>query len=148
MSLKGCQWQDKSFNVAVSENKILNYCSKCNTEIKNFIFKYNGEILCSSCFANRPSVKKSGIGIFNTSKDKLWEFKEEFKGRQYEIRTKGQWKRFMKERGLHDDVKQSPRKKDDFIKNEYKPVPRKEIAECMLQELHDKGLYHKLIKRR
>ena len=88
-----------------------------------------------------PLCKCNGNGEFHTSKDKLWEFETSHLGKRFQIRSKGQWKKFMKQHGLHDDVSKKP----DFTKRTYKPVSRKFIAEKMFERLQERGTYHKLV---
>ncbi len=82
------------------------------------------------------------LDLFNTPKDKLYEFIDYKNFRQpIEVHGKRHWNSLLKQHGLIDDVK--------GIKDpEQKLVGREFIKDQMLSELHDKGLYHKLIKRR
>ena len=95
---------------------------------------------CPKCDYWIPLCKCTN-GKFYTSKDKLWEFNTRFKSEEVQIRSKGQWKKFMKKHGLHDDVP----KKFSPTEPPYKPVPRKEIAEKMMERLQERGAYHKLV---
>ncbi len=87
----------------------------------------------------------TGLGTgFNTTKDKLYEFNYEFQGKTYDIRSKGQWNKFMKAHNLHDDIKQSPRQQGEFKKQEYKPIPAKELANDMLKTAQELGIRQKI----
>lgn len=148
---QGCRWQEKSFNVAINNDKPLELC-KCGIEIYNVRYLYNGDTLCQKCFADKKSIKQR-LGIsdlgFNTTKDKLYEFIDNKNFRQpTEVRSKGHWKRLLKQHGLIDDV---DIKKPNELKvpcDDYKPLDRKFIRDEILRELQEKNLRHKLIKRR
>ena len=95
---------------------------------------------CPECGYWTPICKCNGNG-FNTSKDRLWNFTTYHLGKRFEIRSKSQWKRFMKQYGLHDDVSNKP----NFSKQTHKPVPKKFIAEKMMEKLQTDGTYYKLV---
>lgn len=138
--MNGCGWQKKSFTISMKSTKETDKCSKCEELLFGIRYKFNGEILCKKCFGNKSSIaQNNGLGFY-TSKDKLWEFETHHLGKRVDIRSKGQWKKFMKRHGLHDDVS-----KPDFNKQTYKPVSRKFIAEKMMENLQKKGTYHKLV---
>ncbi len=119
-------------------------CYECGQPIGNMRYMFNNDVLCQSCFSKRPSkIISLGLG-FNTHKDKLYEFNYEFKGQTFEIRGKGQWNKFMKTHNLHDDIKQSPRKPSEYLKQDYKPVPAKELANDMLKEAQRLGIQKKI----
>ena len=90
---------------------------------------------CPSCFKNE-------VDVFNTTKDQLYQFDgiQTF-GKHTEVRGKDHWKKLLKQHGLIDDIKGVKEKP-------YKPTDRKFIAEEIKKELGEKGLYHKLVKRR
>lgn len=90
------------------------------------------------------------LTLFNTTKDKLFHFTDEVNFREpIEIRGKDHFDKLCKQKGITwRDIKQSPRKVQDLKKEEYKPVPRKFIADAIRQELQSKGLSGKLLKRR
>jgi len=96
---------------------------------------------CPKCGYWLPLCKCNGNGKVYTSKDKLWEFETFHLGKRIPIRSKGQWKRYMKKYGLHDDTPKRP----DFTEQSYKPVSRKFIAEKMMERLQERGVYHKLV---
>lgn len=150
---QGCRWQEKSFNVAVSENKPLNIC-RCGIEIHNVKYLYNGDILCQKCFSEKKSLRQrlnlTGLG-FNTTKDKLYEFIDNKNFRQpTEVRSKGHWKKLLKQHGLTDDFDQKPKRPEDLRTpmQDFKPTDKRFIRDEILKELQEKGLRHKLIRRR
>ena len=107
---------------------------------------YTGEF-CVECELNPKE------DVFYTSKDKLWEFTVRDGEKEIPIATKGQWKRYMKERGLNDDTPKyrgldGVMQAQEKFKNSYKPVDRRFIKNEILKELHEKGLTNKLLKRR
>ena len=95
---------------------------------------------CSKCGCWEP-VCRCDREVFYTSKDKLWEFETSHLGKRIQIRDKAQWKRYMKQYGLHDDVPKKPESKE----KKYKPVPREETAKLMMERLQKNGTYHKLV---
>lgn len=96
---------------------------------------------CLSCGYWKPLCKCGENKHFYTSRDKLWEFNTRFLNKEVEIRSKGQWKKYMKQHGLHDDVSKKP----NFSKPAFKPTPRQEIKKLMLEKLQKDGTYHKLV---
>ena len=154
MSLSGCRWQEKSFSVAVSESKPQGKCDDCGGFITGVIYHYNGSTICKDCFSKRPSVRQGFDEGFYTTKDRLYDFIDykNFK-KPTEVRGKGHWKKLLKQHGLTDDFDQTPKteeklRQDGQFHKRYEPAPRKFIAEQILGELQQKGLYNKLIKRR
>jgi hypothetical protein len=148
---QGCRWQEKSFNVAVNNGIVIDRCQKCQQELYNVLYRRNGYPYCKDCFSAQAPLKRvfsDTEGFFYTSKDKLFEFTAGWFKKDIEIRSKGQWKRFMKQHGLHDDIKQSPRKENEFIPDKDIPVSREKIATMIHEELKEKELHDKLIKRR
>ena len=151
MSLNGCRWQEKSFSVAVTEENPLDIC-KCGNEIYGIRYLYNGDTLCQKCFSEKKSITQrlglSGLG-FNTTKDKLFEFIDNKNFRQpTEIRSKGHWRKLLKQLGLTDDV---DIKKTNELKtpmDNFKTTDRRFIRDEILKELQNKGLRDKLIRRR
>ena len=105
--MKGCRHEEKSFSVAVSDYTNTDTCANCGSNLEVYR-KYNGRRLCGRCFDAIPPIKTIGtIGteLFNTSRDKLWEFTSiHVTGKPVEIRGKKQWKKFLKENNKHDDV--------------------------------------------
>ena len=150
----GCKWQDKSFSVAVI-SEVRNKCIKCGGE---GLYKHNGDLYCIECYQKIPSLR-SRLGLdfasdFHTTKDKLYDFID-YKnfGKPVEIRSKGQWNRELKKRGLTDDFTQSPAKHmkevmDKKDKDNYKTMDKKWVAEQIHRELKEKGLHDKVFKRR
>lgn len=103
---------------------------------------YTGEY-CVECELNPKNE------VFYTSKDKLWEFTALDGTKQVPIGTKGQWKRFMKQRGLNDDVPKykgldAVKQDNDKFKTSYKPVSREFVRDEIAKELQQKNLTHKL----
>ncbi len=150
--MSGCDWQKKSFSVAVSEEKPLGTCQECKGQIEETIYRYNGTTLCKECFGKRPSPRSNDLDFsFTTTRDKLYEFTDykNFKT-PVEVHGKRHWKSLLKQNGLVDDFDQKPKSPED-LKNHFsgwKPTDKKFVANEILKELHDKGLYHKLVKRR
>ena len=147
---QGCRWREKSFNVAVNSDKPLDIC-KCGAEIYKAKYLYNGETLCQKCFSEQKSIKQR-LGIselgFNTTRDKLFEFIDNNNFRQpIEIKSKGHWKRLLKQHGLTDDVDY---KKPNELRQVYeeKKLDRRFIAHEINRELQERGLRNKLFKRR
>lgn len=95
--MSGCDWQNKSFIVAVMDRqKIICRCGKETDES----YKHNGEYICCDCFSK---TKSFGIVGFNTDKDKKYEFTTEmFNGKPIQIRSKGQFKSLLKDNGMVD----------------------------------------------
>ena len=95
---------------------------------------------CLKCIAEKSDV-------FYTSKDKLWEFIDfHSTGKPVEVRTKGQWKRHLKQNRLHDDL---PSWKE--ARNLKMPDPkldRDEIKNLIRERFKETGVYNKLYKRR
>lgn len=149
--MNGCRFLEKKFSVPVKNVKDSCFCSNCYCNIDESIcLKINGELFCKECFANYK-VKSTNVLCgegFYTPKDKLWEFTDtvNFKT-DVEIRCKSQWKRLLKQNGMHDDVKSSPRKVSEFMKDKSKPVQKEEIAKCIWEELRSKGLNDKVLKQ-
>ena len=140
----GCRWQERSFNVAVNQDKPLDIC-KCGNEIIGVKYLYNGETLCQNCFSKHRSIKQK-LGLselgFNTSRDKLYEFIDNKNFRvPTEVRSKRHWQKLLKQHGLIDDIK-------GVKENLPKSIDRRFIANEINQELQEKGLRNKLIKRR
>ena len=145
MSINGCRWQDKSFSVDTIE-KPKDACRKCGTPITGTIYKYNGDTLCAFHFSQVKIKQVSGIGLFHTHKDKLYEFTDvNTTGKPIQFSSKGQWQRHLKRLGLHDDVKQhrsAEEIKNSFEKrNKFHPVPREELKKAILES------YNKIRRR-
>ncbi len=89
------------------------------------------------------------LELFNTTKDRLYNFTDykNFKT-PTEIHGKDHWKKVLKEHGLTDDFDQRPPTQEELQPKKYEPVSRKFIADQISKELYDKGLYHKLVKKR
>lgn len=88
------------------------------------------------------------LNLFNTPKDKLYEFIDYKNFKQpTEVRSKGHWKKLLKQRGLIDDV---DFKKPNELKQSYSEehIDKKFIRNEILRELQEKGLRDKLIRRR
>lgn len=138
--MSGCDWQNKSFSVAMRGTSYV-VCEDCQKDITDSVYSYNGESLCRNCFCKKPSLSKDKIqGLFNTSKDKLWDFTEWDGTKQIHFTSKGQFDRYCKQKGLTwRDVKQGNRTEKDYLKNPYdKPVPRQEIAKIMLEDIRER----------
>lgn len=91
---------------------------------------------CSKCFKQFESS-------FYTSKDKLWDFIDyKSTGKPVEIRSKGQWKRHLKQHGLTDDMSTTVKEQP------YKPTDRRWIADQINRELQEKGLRNKVWRGR
>ncbi len=82
------------------------------------------------------------LSLFNSPKDRLYEFTD-YKNFKHpvEVHGKKHWKALLKANGLTDDVKGWKPTPPETIKKEW-------IAHEISTELQDKGLYHKLLKRR
>jgi len=81
---------------------------------------------------------------FHTTKDKLFEFTEEFGNERYDINSKGQWKKFMKQHGLTDDKSQSRRNyrtRTDWRKNTLGNTSIREAADGAVRDLKSRGLW-------
>ena len=138
--MSGCDWQNKSFSVAVRGTSYV-ICESCQKDITDSVYSYNGESLCRNCFCKKPSLSKDKIqGLFNTSKDKLWDFTEWDGTKQIHFTSKGQFDRYCKQKGLTwRDVKQGNRTEKDYLKNPNDhPVPRQEIAKIMLEDIRER----------
>lgn len=138
--MSGCDWQNKSFSVAMREND-KTICEECKEVIDSAVYSYNGENLCRECFLKKPSLSKNKkIGSFNTSKDLLWDFDYWDGPKKLHFSSKGQFDRYCKQKGLSwRDVKQGNRTEKDFLKNSYDhPTPRKEIAKIMIDDMREK----------
>ena len=96
-----------------------------------------------SCYYEYDELKEEKYNI-NTTKDKLYEFNYEFQGQTYEIRDKGQWNKFMKSHGINDDIKQTPRRPEELKRQEYKPIPARELADDMLRTAQKLGIQRKI----
>lgn len=55
--MSGCDFQKKSFSVAVSNPKALDICEDCKSEITDVIRRSNGHVLCKTCFDVRHPPK-------------------------------------------------------------------------------------------
>lgn len=103
---------------------------------------YLGEY-CQECEETQANC------VFNTTKDKLYEFDYAFGAKTYEIRSKGQWNRFMKEHGLHDDIKQTTRQPSEYMKPvDNRKEHREDLKKTMIGIAREKGLMPKLKLRR
>jgi hypothetical protein len=110
-------------------------------------------MICKSCGWWERICHCQGAGVFNTTKDKLYHFTHQFSLQEQplEIRGKDHWQKEIKKRGLSDDftqdyqrhVKEISRRKDS-----YQTAGKAFIRDQITSELREKGLYHKLLKRR
>ena len=128
--MNGCNWQNKSFSVAVIDKSIV-LCRKCNKETDDSR-KYNGDTLCKECFSLLPSKPFVSGEIFNTDKDKQYEFTTDmFDGKPVDIHGKRHFKSLLKQHGLADASIKECRQEADFRKklnNEDLIVNRKKVA--------------------
>ncbi len=109
-------------------------------------------MICETCGWWDRLCHCKELELFNTTKDKLYEFvdNKNFKT-PVEVHGKGHWKKLLKQHGLIDDFDQKPKTEEQLRKqnqNKYETVSKKFIAEQISKELHEKGLYHKLLKGR
>lgn len=126
----------------------MEYCLLCKTELGNITYKWNGETLCKSCFSTKPSVKSDSLGFY-TSKDSMWNFDVDEYERKIHISSKGQWKRYLKAKGMHDDRPQGRGLKPAEYREHKVEGPKKEwIRDQILKEMQEKGLRGKLIERK
>ena len=87
--------------------------------------------------------------LFNTTKDKLYEFIDNKNFRQpTEVHGKDHWKRLLKQHGLIDDVDIKKQGELKTPMDSFKTTDRKFIRDEILKELQQKGLRDKLIRRR
>lgn len=150
--MNGCRWREKSFSVATVEDRPSDIC-KCGKIIIGVRYSYNGDMLCQQCFSERKSIsQRSGVGGFNTTRDKLYHFTHQFSlnEKPVEIRGKDHWRKEIKSRGLTDDFEQKPRRPENLKSHAegYEPVGREFIRDEILKELQEKGLRHKLFRRK
>ena len=94
---------------------------------------------CPNCGCWGPICRCNG-DVFHTSKDKLWEFETSHLGKKVEIRSKGQWNKFMKKKGLvqlmDSDLKKMESRPN--AKPNFKSTPRKEITKIMLESMQER----------
>ena len=150
MSL-GCDFEKKSFTVPMGSVSGKSACCKCNKPTSG-TYRWNREPICKECFGKKPKAKNEGASY--ASKDMLWNFNVDDGAKTIEIRSKGMFDKYCKKKGLNwRNVKQGVRKKQDHLKNKHdKPVDRKEMADFMLSQAKQNGLYEALkfkdLKRR
>ena len=91
------------------------------------------------------------LNLFNTTKDQLYQF-DGFHafGKHVEVRGKDHWKKLIKERGMTDDFDQKPISPEKLVQDSrpFVPTDKRFIREQIFSELKERGLFHKLVKRR
>ncbi|MDI6732333.1 MAG: hypothetical protein QME16_00170 [Planctomycetota bacterium] len=131
----GCNWQEKTFSVAVSETRVDCLCVECKSETQGQ-YKYNDDILCKECF-NKKSVKSRGIGLFHTDKDLSYNFTTELFGKPITIHSKGQFKSLLKHHNLADASIKECHQEANFRKRlnaESDIIKRRESAERIMEK--------------
>jgi hypothetical protein len=97
---------------------------------------------CKECSKEKEAA-------FNTSKDRLWNYIDTVNfGRPVEISSKRQFDRMCKEKGIVEVSQSDVKRQENPTMPKFKPVPREQIRDCILQEVQDRGKYDKLKVRR
>lgn len=144
--MNGCNWQEKSFSVAVNNQKTFT-CVECKNQT-DAIYKYNGDALCKDCFSLKPNKGISLETSFLTTRDKLFEFTDyNTTGKPVEIRTKGQWKKHLKKLGMHDDCDKVTRL-EDIKPEKQEKMSREERNNLIGSDLKQSGFLDKLARDR
>ena len=101
--MSGCDWQNKSFSVAISDHKAKNICGKCHSAIKGVIYEAKGLKLCLKCFDEAVPSKEIGL----TRIDAFNEVYDRDLGSSYSSIHEKQ--KLMKEKGITyaEDFKQN-----------------------------------------
>jgi len=63
--MSGCNFQDKSFAVAMSDERGKDFCNKCGCSILTTTYKVNGNKMCHTCFDNAVPDKEIGARVDN-----------------------------------------------------------------------------------
>ena len=81
-------------------------CDGCSKDVAIY-YVANGGKYCEGCYVpEKPSQ----------TFDKLYNFVDyNTTGKPVEIRSKSQWRSHLKKHGLHDDIRQAPRKETEFF---------------------------------
>ena len=147
--MNGCRFEEKSFTVAMGEGKANYPCCICGKESGQFIRKHNGDIYCEEHF---PKVKKQSIApeVFNTPSDTFSNFVDTKNfGKPMHFSSLTSFERECKKRGLHPLMSSDMKRKMDNPKHpDFKTTPHKEVKECIIGELKQKGLWDKLGRRK
>ena len=92
------------------------------------------------------------ISLPHTHKDRLYNFIDyNTTGRPVVINSKGQWKRHLKQHGLHDDISQSPMKRGDLKegmnvdKNRMKRELKDTIGKAIMDKKHMQETKQKIL---
>lgn len=87
-------------------------CSKCDLIFEEMHSMLEKPIIhCPLCRA----ISQKMFGLPHTHQDKLYDFTDiNTTGKPIKFSSKGQWQKHLKKLGMHDDVKQSPRKSTEF----------------------------------
>jgi DNA topoisomerase VI subunit B len=133
--MNGCKWNEKSFNVSMSNEGIIDICEDCGNGIEDYVRKINGKILCRSCF-----VKSNKVGRIKYSDIQLWDFvTPHTTGKPVYIQSKRQWKQHLKEHNLHDDVsKKKYSKVENLEKPKIEPLPKGFVSNMIHETLREK----------
>jgi hypothetical protein len=141
--MNGCNWQEKSFSVAMMEKPIVS-CRDCGTPA-NGEYKYNGDTLCKPCFNKKGVGLKFSQSRFFTEKDKRWEFTTDmFNGKPINIQSKRQFNRLLKQNGLVFASVKELRQEADFRKrltSEDTVSNRHKLAENIYGKLKQKRVF-------
>lgn len=138
--MNGCNWQNKSFSVGMG-GKSQKVCSECGSFDK-VDYTVNNSCFCLNCFGKRPSLARrfgldeNDIGIFNTNKDRLYDFVDvHTTGKPIRFTSKRQWKNHLKARGLSDDI---PQGKVNGIKERKRESLKEPLKDMLLKNNYER----------
>ena len=63
--MSGCNFQDKSFSVAMRDERGKDFCEKCGKAVITTTYKVNGQKMCHSCFNHAVPDKEIGASVDN-----------------------------------------------------------------------------------
>lgn len=63
--MSGCNFQDKSFSVAMRDTRGKDFCEKCKKAILTTTYKVSGQKMCRECFDGAVPDKEIGASVDN-----------------------------------------------------------------------------------
>lgn len=136
----GCNWQNKSFSVAVCDKQPGLVCIDCGIETEGQ-YKHNGDVFCKECFGKKSKIASFSLG-FNTHKDLMYNFTTEmFNGKPVAINSKRQFKGLLKQHNLADASIKEAKQEALFRKRlnaEDDVVSRRKTAENIMLRNRDR----------
>ena len=136
----GCNWQEKSFSVAVRDRKNDYRCYECKVDTSGE-YKLNGGVLCKKCFGRKATIRHLEFG-FNTHKDLAYNFTTDmFGGKPVNIKSKTHFKTLLKHHNMADASIKECKQEAEFRKRinvESDIINRRKTAESIMERQRDR----------